>query len=299
MAGMAQSIYLRSADGQIVWLAPREVPLHRRGVRLASWSACPSSGGSYRVSDRMELVAPGLRLDLRAAPTWDPPSLPRRRPPPSADGLWGLHLAQAVLTDLPEPNGFGTFLPMILGPAGPEPTPAPIRGLDASIGAQGLRAALGVAQACRAGDVPRILSQAEGLVGLGDGLTPSGDDFLGGVLFGLAAIRRDDRGDANRPSLELSGFLRWARQRTSEISGQLLHDHAEGHGCEVLAPLTRGLLERWPVRAVLPAARALIGLGHSTGWSLLAGVWTALALFPSHPEQVTISESSAGIPALG
>jgi hypothetical protein len=247
----------------------------------------------------MELVAPGLRLDFGAVPTWDPPPLDRRRAPPSADGHWGLHLAQAVLSDLPEPNGFGAFLPMILAPASPEPRSAPIRGVDASIGAEGLRAALGVAQACRDGDVPQILSLAESLVGLGDGLTPCGDDFLGGVLFGLAAIRRDDQGDAIRLGLDLSEFLRWARQRTSEISSQLLHDHAEGHGCEVLGPLTRGLLERWPVRAVLPAARALIGLGHSTGWSLMAGVWTALALFPSHPEQALIPESSAGIPALG
>ena len=44
-------------------------------------------------------------------------------------------------------------------------------------------------------------------MGLGDGLTPSGDDFLGGLLFGLAAIMPDDQGHPDPSSLNLREFL--------------------------------------------------------------------------------------------
>lgn len=299
LAGHSRAVYLRDSSGELLWLAPPDVPMHRRGVCLASWSLGPSSGGCYDVSDKMELTAPGLRLELGAVPSWDPPPVRIRQPHPPTDGLWHLHLAQAVLCDLPEPNGFGELLPAILCPSGHEQPPEPAWGYKASIGPDGAGAALAVAQACQDGDLPRILSHAQGLVGLGEGLTPSGDDFLGGVLFGLSALTPGDGEDARCPGVNIREFLQWSRQRTNVVSSQFLQDHAWGHGCDVLEQFARGLLERWPARAIVPSARALIGLGHSTGWSLMAGTWTALALFPSKQDQTLQLESSAGIPALG
>ena len=50
-----------------------------------------------------------------------------------------------------------------------------------------ISAALGpirrIAMACRSGQAGRAISEAHDLIGLGPGLTPSGDDFVGGLLF--------------------------------------------------------------------------------------------------------------------
>jgi hypothetical protein len=102
------------------------------------------------------------------------------------------------------------------------------------------------------------------LLGLGPGLTPSGDDLLGGALLALHAI---GRGDAAH---DLYGALRTkARTATCCASQALLAAAAEGQGFEPLHTLINALLRRRPIgRALLAVAR----VGHSSGWDALAGV---------------------------
>ncbi len=46
-----------------------------------------------------------------------------------------------------------------------------------------------LAKACLLRDMTGLLQEANALVGLGEGLTPSGDDFLGGLLFCVNTIQ--------------------------------------------------------------------------------------------------------------
>ena len=111
--------------------------------------------------------------------------------------------------------------------------------------------------------------QVEELVGLGPGLTPAGDDYLGGVLIALRALGRGAQAAALWRHLEarLAG-------RTNAISAAHLAAAAAGEGHEAL----HGCLEE----AFRPAPSwgaplgALGAVGHGSGWNALAGVTAVL-----------------------
>ena len=104
-------------------------------------------------------------------------------------------------------------------------------------------------------------NEAEGLIGLGPGLTPSGDDYLGGMLV---ALRISGRG------MQAEGLWRWLqprlKQRTSAISAAHLTAAAAGEGHEVLHEILNGSLD----------VQKLNSVGHTSGWDSLAG---AVAVF--------------------
>jgi hypothetical protein len=106
--------------------------------------------------------------------------------------------------------------------------------------------------------------EAEGLIGLGPGLTPSGDDYLGGVLIALNQLGR-------RP--QALGLWRWLHPRlgrTSNISAAHLSAAATGEGHEALHRCIEALCTaapNWP-----GALDELDKVGHCSGWDSLAGV---------------------------
>jgi hypothetical protein len=101
------------------------------------------------------------------------------------------------------------------------------------------------------------------LLGLGPGLTPSGDDLLGGTLLALHAIARADAARDLHAAL-----LRPAAGTTGSASRALLAAAATGQGFEAVHVLIIALLENRGIgRALLPLAR----IGHTSGWDALAG----------------------------
>jgi len=107
---------------------------------------------------------------------------------------------------------------------------------------------------------------AEMLLGLGPGLTPSGDDYLGGVMIALRAFGRALDADAMWAWLEPR-----APARTSRISLAHLAAAGEGeaheslHAC--LEALGEGATAGWADRL-----ERLAAVGHCSGWDGLAGV---------------------------
>lgn len=115
--------------------------------------------------------------------------------------------------------------------------------------------------------------EVEILLGLGPGLTPSGDDLIGGLLVALAALgRRDIAG-------RLAGWaLPLAPARTGAISAAHLACAASGEGSEALHDLIAALVT--PGAPGLNRALAsLAATGHSSGWDMLAGACLACALW--------------------
>jgi len=172
---------------------------------------------------------------------------------------------------MPSPKGFGVLIPSIL-PGAKDRLPSwPLGGLGAAV-RHAWPAVREVVHACLSRDFPLLLEHAEELIGLGEGLTPSGDDFVGGLLFWLSAM-----GDTCALPLpveprDLASFLERSKPRTNLISVTLLADHAEGHSFEALHHLTDALLTGQPRERIRHRAGRLIRLGHSTGWDLLTGV---------------------------
>src|SRR5688572_7886331 len=103
--------------------------------------------------------------------------------------------------------------------------------------------------------------EAGALIGLGPGLTPSGDDYLGGMLV---ALRLTGRG------VQADGLWRWLeprlKARTSAISAAHLAAAAAGEAHEALHRVLNGELE----------LDALNAVGHTSGWDALAGAMAVL-----------------------
>ena len=108
------------------------------------------------------------------------------------------------------------------------------------------------------------------LIGLGPGLTPSGDDFLGGALIALRALRCDRAAD------ELaSAVLKAGEARTHGISLQHLRCAAEGQGHEALHAFLLSLLMPKPEQMEQTLSR-LVRLGHSSGADMAHGALIVL-----------------------
>ena len=111
------------------------------------------------------------------------------------------------------------------------------------------------------------------LLGLGPGLTPSGDDVLCGMLVALHAV-----GQAG-VAAELYGALAAAAPTaTSPISGAFLRAAGEGLGCEALHAAIAAVLEG-QADTVSDRAEALGRIGHTSGWDGMAGAMLVLQAF--------------------
>jgi hypothetical protein len=105
------------------------------------------------------------------------------------------------------------------------------------------------------------------LLGLGGGLTPSGDDLVGGALFGRLLVA-PDTARWRATGAELAGE---ALRASHAISAALLADLAAGAS---FAPLhaTAEALACGDDGAAVESAGVLAALGHSSGWDMLTGL---------------------------
>lgn len=107
---------------------------------------------------------------------------------------------------------------------------------------------------------------ARRLVGLGPGLTPSGDDFWCGVMIALRAVGCSDILERVSGSV-----LELAEARTNKISRAHMVCAAGGQGAQALHETisAMGVADEARLRSAL---RELDKIGHSSGWDSLAGV---------------------------
>ena len=117
-------------------------------------------------------------------------------------------------------------------------------------------------------ETDRVSSEpVQDLIGLGPGLTPSGDDFLVGALALLDALSE------TKAHAALAGaIIASPRELTSPLSGCLLRAAAAGHIGENLHRAIAALISG----NVDAAVAAIRNIGHSSGWDMLAGAATAL-----------------------
>ncbi len=119
-------------------------------------------------------------------------------------------------------------------------------------------------------DATTIVKALSAMIGLGIGLTPSGDDFIVGYL---AALWSQSSRDATLPPL--LGLLRAPLEsmiaKTGAISRQLILDASAGQFSEPLVDLVRAIADGDDERVAITAARAL-RIGHSSGADALLGL---------------------------
>ena len=125
-------------------------------------------------------------------------------------------------------------------------------------------------QAVVARDPARVASELESLLGWGPGLTPSGDDFIVGILLALG--RTQPRSVFSNELLEAATGMIEARagDRTTAISASLLACASAGEGDERLLALVDHVQTGEPGEAA--ARTAASSWGSTSGWDALAGI---------------------------
>jgi hypothetical protein len=136
----------------------------------------------------------------------------------------------------------------------------------------------GMILASIANDTNLMIKVAKSLVGLGEGLTPSGDDFLGGYFFSRQLLVHHYPSPMDLPIGTYSDFILQSKPLTNQISYTFLLDHTSGHSVEPLHQLADGLLRGEPIDQLFLHAEKLISLGHSTGWDLLSGFLAGMSV---------------------
>jgi hypothetical protein len=196
-----------------------------------------------------------LGVDVHEAAVWRPPTVAAS----IASRATLIVTAKALVATrhrLPRPDAFG----WLLGNTGTPPFPLH----DARGRASALVEALAI------GDPDDTVGAATALLGLGNGLTPSGDDFVGGAFF-ARAFAADVAGVAIHRSREtIARVLTAAATLTNPISIALLDDMLHGRGHAPLHELANALAMGMLDDAVNAATR-LVHLGHSSGWDILTG----------------------------
>lgn len=133
-----------------------------------------------------------------------------------------------------------------------------------------------LAEGCADGSLVGALTAAEQLVGLGPGLTPSGDDVLAGLMV---TLRHLGAAAGVGRAVWLADWLAAAvtfdaGTRTTPISATLLHCAARGESSPEVTEVLRAIAGRVPLE---PALRGLRRLGHTSGADLAQGVAIGVA----------------------
>lgn len=243
------------ADGEIVWVGAGEVAMHPRAVVL---------------DDAHGSIA-GAPLITGTAIPWRPE--PLRVDAAGARALRaGCARLHRDLRRIGEPRGFARLLAG-LTPAFPFEVIAPwIHAL---------------ALAFRNADVDAVHAAALPLLGLGPGLTPSGDDLVGAALFARRAMVHAPV--ARRAWSDLASRLVDAIQsRSHAIGAALFSDLAGGESFGALHDLAACLGRAADHEESLATARAVVAIGHSSGWEMLAGFIIGITGASAPPETTGI-----------
>ncbi len=258
-AAFARSVYLcEEGTETLVCLGPMSLGAGPLNALTPDWPAF-----RFRPGDRLTPAGTGSRLgggpviEVGAALTYAPPAGPISLPRAALELLAG-KAARYARTD------------------GLAPLVAPGRAASSPLldrAAPGIEALAGWL-ATGAVAAPPVAGIAI-LLGLGPGLTPSGDDYLGGMMIALRATGRDAAAD------RLSGaVMARARRDTGRISFSHLAAAAEGEGAAALHE-TLAALDRADEPALDAGLAAIDRIGHSSGWDALAGAVCALGAQPA------------------
>jgi hypothetical protein len=276
--GRVHSVFRRTVNvlcDDTTWLSihPESVPMHPYAVRVEASEAghigIPASGKAFLGASRAELVTVGtdcvrfegrsLSIDLDAARVWDAGLRP-----------FGTGLdAGRMLSTLKDVIGPGPavspFLASMLGrpQADGDAWTAALYAAATGIIAR-------VKTGLKAGSVETLRSGLRQAIGLGPGLTPSGDDFITGLLgalhcFGAPEALRESVAASVRPLLG----------RTSLPSAMMVEAAGRGLYPEALVGLLVSLGHA-PAADLSGAMGMLISTGAASGEDMLAGIMTYL-----------------------
>jgi Protein of unknown function (DUF2877) len=255
-----RSAYLKLAGGFVCVGTPEigDGPINTivTAPTTASFAALGFHAGIEGQVDAERIVLDdGPIIELSDATIWLPPELPAWTPETLSRGLVSL---QAMGKQRRPTDGLGC---LIFGSVGTESETPTARAAAETLAE--LRASLPAAM--RRESAALIARPATLLLGLGPGLTPSGDDLLGGMMLALSALQhitlRDALWDVLAPEL---GDL------TNEISAMYVALAADGLGSGALLRALAVIISNDVANT--NAVTVASNIGHTSGWDTLAGI---------------------------
>jgi hypothetical protein len=261
-------------DGTLLAVLSNELPRMPNSVRLPSSvtkELLPNlrPGMEVRVgNDRLHIPAHNFSFRLPETTAWEP------RPEVSTYHWHRKTVAQHVrllahlLADKPQQGGLAPLVrPLLLGQPAQE-TPLSRMAMP--------RLRL-LAQSSWRQENAGIEEATRGLAGLGPGLTPSGDDVLGGFAAIMALLSPQLSADAASRKHVAVTIAAMARPRTTALSAVLLAHAAQGELAEQMGTLLLTLtLPAEAFETVLNAAEQVLTFGASSGGDTLLGMLLGL-----------------------
>jgi hypothetical protein len=277
LASVSNAVYLLNQRDELCWLIPMDAPMHRRALKTAAQPPRFNVGSKYQAVDHTLTINSNATLDFRQSGMWKEPKIPKKGTIPISRLSDTVNLLAEKLLALNCPAGFGCLIKPILQLAVQQNNfPA---SFENSIAEKAWPEVNGLIQAFQRKDDELFIHSVKSLVGLGEGLTPSGDDFLGGFFFSrwlLSHYYPDILID--EPFSTYSDFITQSKPLTNQISYTFLKDHLDGHSIEPLHQLANGLLQGEISESLILHAERLISLGHTTGWDLLTGFLAGMSV---------------------
>lgn len=269
LAVFRRSLYVEMADGRLACVGALSLgdgPLNARcdlpdGLSFEDGSLRP--GQAVRIEGSILLIGAVFSFEMADAKPW-------RQPPPPAESSGtteaGLERLRDAARTFPHDIGLGRLIS--------DPAFQP-DGQDLVLD----RAAIAIAALTdwlhRIGEDPGDASDppadAEILIGLGNGLTPSGDDWIGGAMIASRMLGRTDA--ARRLA---SWVLPLAQSRTGKISIAHLAAAAGGEGAAALHQAIHAVCAN-DGPGIDAALRQIDAIGHTSGWDALAGATAAIS----------------------
>ncbi len=285
LAVLSTTVYLVSGDGEILWMSQEGLAMHRRCILASFRPRFICVGQNFFVHGPFLRLPGGVTIDLDPATEWKPSGVgPEHTEPLSVMNACARRLREAI-NMLGSAKGFGQMIPQMSPQMSPQMNPTTSSLVDGNkqaisdadpLLAKARNSILDLATACFNFDMTEVARRGRDLVGLGPGLTPSGDDFLGGLLFAAHSLKTSYPQDFNWEDEPVMDLIDWASTQTHPISHAILRDHAFGHGPEPLHDVVASLLKGQDPGRTMGGTERLLGIGETSGWDILAGMLTGM-----------------------
>jgi len=276
LASMTHAVYMLSDEGDLCWMIPLDSPMHQRAVQINAPIPRLKVGSLYEVVDHSLTTSSGDILDFQQATIWSSPKLSSDQVVPISRLSETLYIVVGQLLAYHKPSGLGDLIMPILQLRDHQVGASEIS--QKSVLSKKAWSYINGIILAAANDADLIIARAKSLVGFGEGLTPSGDDFLGGFFFSVQLVDHYYPKKVSIPFCHYSDFVHQSKSLTNLISYTILKDHVDGHSVEPLHQFANGLLRGESVDKLFLYGERLISLGHSTGWDLLSGFLAGMSV---------------------
>jgi hypothetical protein len=139
------------------------------------------------------------------------------------------------------------------------------------------------------GDSGMVLSNAQSLLGLGPGLTPSCDDFLAGLLMSLnfagKVLLKDLKKEKQFYKMISNQIYTSAKSKTTIYSLNNLEGACHGEGPDAAVDLIVGLLTK-DANQVANCTRIVLKIGETTGADIAIGVYYGIRYLISRLDRI-------------